>query len=117
MERKWLLSDEPGQAREQTHKERLVKSARLYAMCQKAEVSDPDLHVSLALAAFEEMPLPEATAFVRANRPNLEDMAWALRNSGSTEEFEEKLRERIATMGRHRGQAGGSRGSSPGARP
>lgn len=102
------MSDEPGQAREQTQKKRLVKSARMYAMCQKAEVSEPELQVSLALAAFEDMPLPEATAFVRANRPNLEDMAWALRNSGSTEEFEEKLRERVAAMGRRRG-------SSPGA--
>lgn len=107
------MSNESGQ--EQTHKKRLVKSARMYAMCQKAEVSDPNLQVSLALAAFEDMPLPKATAFVRANRTILEDMAWALRNSGSAEEFEEKLRERISETGSRRGRAKGGRGSSPGA--
>jgi hypothetical protein len=104
--RRRFLNNESGQAQEQIHKQRLVKSARMYAMCQKAEVSEPDLQVSLALAAFEDMPLPEATAFVRTNRPNLEDMAWALRNSNSAEEFEEKLRERVAAMSR--------RGASPG---
>lgn len=106
------MSNEPGQ--EQIYKQRLVKSARMYAMCQKAEVSEPELQVSLALAAFEEMPLPEATAFVRTNRPNLEDMAWALKNSNSAEEFEVKLRERVAAMGRRQGKAGGNRGPSPG---
>ncbi len=109
------MSSESGQAQEQIHKQRLVKSARMYAMCQKAEVSNPDLQVSLALAAFEEMPLPEATAFVRTNRPNLEDMAWALRNSNSAEEFEDKLRERVAAMSRRYREAGGNRSSSPGA--
>lgn len=87
-----------GSGRERLHKERLVKTARMYAMCQKAEMPEPDLQVSLALAAFEEMPLPEATAFVRTNRANLEDMAWALKNSDSPEEFEVKLRERVAAM-------------------
>ncbi|MBA2692275.1 MAG: hypothetical protein H0U65_07260 [Rubrobacter sp.] len=105
------MDNGPGQ--ERLHKQRLVKSARMYAMCQKAEMPDPELQVSLALAAFEEMPLPEATAFVRTNRPNLEDMAWALRNSDSAEEFEEKLRERVAAMSR--GQAGGRRSPPPGA--
>jgi hypothetical protein len=80
----------------------------MHAMCQKAGISDAELSVSLALAAFEEIPLAEASAFVRTNRPNLEDMSWALRNSSSPEEFEAKLRERIAAMSRRRKDAGAS---------
>lgn len=80
----------------------------MYAMCQKAELHELELSVPLALAAFEEMPLPKATAFVRTNRTNLEDMAWALRNSNSPEEFEEKLRERVAAMSRRRGSSPGT---------
>lgn len=75
------------------HKGRLVKSARMYAMCRKAEVEDPLQLVAVALAAFEEMPLKEALAFLRVERENLEDMAWAFARSGSPAEFEERLKE------------------------
>jgi hypothetical protein len=102
------LSAESRQAQEERHKEWLVKSARMYAMCQNAGTQDPLLPVSLALAAFEEVPLKEATAFIRTNRPNLEDMAWALTHSGSPKEFEEKLQERLAAMKR-RQEPGGKR--------
>ena len=77
----------------QVHKNRLVKSARMYAMCQKARVADPLQLVGLALAAFEEMPLKEALAFLRVERANLEDLAWAFMHSNSPDEFEERLRE------------------------
>ena len=77
----------------QAHKSRLVKAARMYAMCQKARVADPMQFVALALAAFEEMSLKEALAFLRVERANLEDMAWAFTHSNSPDEFEERLRE------------------------
>ncbi len=96
------------QDQERQQKERLVKSARMYGMCKKAGFADPMLPVSLALAAFEEVPLKEASVFVRTNLVNIEDMAWALANSGSAEEFEEKLRERLASTGQRPGR-GGSR--------
>lgn len=108
------MTNRPGRAQDQSYKQRLVKSARMYAMCQKARISEPELPVSLALAAFEEIPLPEASAFVRTNRPNLEDMAWALRNSDSAEDFEEKLQQRIAGMSRRRRGAGGASTGSGG---
>lgn len=98
------LDAQSRKAREERDKRWLVKSARMYAMCQKAGMSDPLLPVSLSLAAFEEVPLKEATAFVKTNRPNLEDMAWALSNSESQDEFEEKLQERLARMKPRRGQ-------------
>ena len=47
----------------------------------------------LALAAFEDMPLRQALVFVRSNQQNLEDLAWAFRNSSSAEEFEQRLKE------------------------
>ena len=81
------------EARLQEHKSRLVKAARMYAMCQKARVADPLELVALALAAFEEMPLKEALAFLRVERANLEDLAWAFMHSNSPDEFEERLRE------------------------
>lgn len=93
---------------ERLQKERMVKAARMYGMCQKAEFEDPMLPVSLALAAFEQIPLKEAAIFVRTNRVNIEDMAWALTHSSSAEEFEDKLRERIASMKRRSGQGGGA---------
>ncbi|AHY47493.1 Hypothetical Protein RradSPS_2210 [Rubrobacter radiotolerans] len=97
------MSEAARNGEERRKKERLVKASRMYAMCQKAKVKDPGFLVTLALAAFEDMPLVEATGFVRANRPNLEDMAWAFRNSGSAEEFEAKLQQRIRDMKRRSG--------------
>lgn len=103
------MSGEAAKSSEREQKERLVKTARMYGMCQKAGFSDPMLPASLALAAFEEMALEEATKFARANRVNIEDMAWALTHSSSAEEFEQKLRERLASMKR---RTQGNRGSS-----
>jgi hypothetical protein len=77
----------------QRDKELLIKTARMYAMCQKAEVENPWDVTGLALAAFEDMPLREALIFVRSNEQNLEDLAWAFRNSNSAEEFEQRLKE------------------------
>jgi hypothetical protein len=81
-------------------------------MCQRAGVAEPLLPVSLALAAFEETPLEEAASFVRANRSNLEDLAWAFSHSGSPEEFEEKLRQRVAEMERQPGRSSSGAGGS-----
>ena len=74
-------------------KERLVKTARMYAMCQKAEVENPFDVTGLALAAFEEMPLRQALVFIRSNEQSLQELAWAFRNSNSAEEFEQRLKE------------------------
>ncbi len=74
-------------------KKLLVKSARMYAMCQKAEVADPFDVMGLALAAFEDMTLRQALVFIRSNQQNLEDLAWALKNSNSPEEFEQRVKE------------------------
>lgn len=74
-------------------KERLVKTARMYAMCQKAEVAEPLDVVGLAVAAFEDMPLKQALLFIRSNQQNIEDLAWAFRNSNSPEEFEQRVKE------------------------
>ena len=82
------------------HKSRLIKAGRMYAMCQKAEIADPLQLVSLALAAFEDMPLGEALAFLRMERTNLEDLAWAFARSSSPEEFEQRLREAKGREGR-----------------
>ena len=74
-------------------KEQLVKVARMYAMCQKAEV-DKLLEVTgLALAAFEDMPLKQALVFMRSNEQNIKDLAWAFRNSNTAEEFEQRVKE------------------------
>jgi hypothetical protein len=74
-------------------KAQLVKSARMYAMCQHAEVENPLDVTGLALAAFQEMPLRQALVFVRSNEQNLKDLAWAFRHSNSAEEFEQRLKE------------------------
>jgi hypothetical protein len=74
-------------------KKLLVKSARMYAMCQKAEVADPFDVMGLALAAFEDMPLRQALVFIRSNQQNIEDLAWAFKNSNSPEEFEQRVKE------------------------
>ena len=81
------------EARLRQHKGRLIKAARMYAMCRKAEMENPLQLVAVALAAFEEMPLKEALAFIRVERENLEDMAWAFTHSGSPGEFEKRLKE------------------------
>jgi hypothetical protein len=82
-----------GSAKLHEYKRRLVKAARMYAMCQKAEVNKPLDVVGLAVAAFEDMPLKEALVFIRSNQQNIEDLAWAFRNSNSPEEFEQRVKE------------------------
>ena len=102
------MAGETTEALRQRNKRRLLKAARMYAMCRKAGISESLLPVSLALAAFEEVPLKEATDFLRANKPDLEDLAWSFANSNSPEEFEEKLRQRLSRGGHSRrsGDAG-----------
>ena len=75
------------------HKAQLLKAARMYAMCQKADVAQPLDVTGLAVAAFEDMTLHQALVFVRSNEQNIEDLAWAFSNSNSAEEFEERLKE------------------------
>ncbi len=82
-----------GETSPQEQKELLIKTARMYAMSQKAEVQSPLDVTGLALAAFEDMPLRQALVFVRSNEQNLEDLAWAFKNSNSAEEFEQRLKE------------------------
>ncbi len=82
-----------GEDLQQEHKRWLVKAARMYAMCQKAGVAEPMDVTGLALAAFEEMTLQQALVFVRSNEQNIEDLAWAFRNSNSAEEFEQRVKE------------------------
>ena len=82
-----------GETGPQGYKELLIKTARMYAMSQKAEVENPLDVAGLALAAFEDMPLRQALVFVRSNEQNLEDLAWAFRNSNSAEEFEHRIKE------------------------
>ena len=77
----------------QRDKELLIKTARMYAMCQRAEVNNPMDVAGLALAAFEDMPLRDALVFVRYNEQNLKDLAWAFKNSNSAEEFEQRLKQ------------------------
>ena len=74
-------------------KEHLVKTARMYVMCQKAGVAEPLDVTGLALAAFEDMPLRQALVFIRTNQQNIEDLAWAFKNSSSPEEFEQRVKE------------------------
>ena len=64
-------------------KERPVKAARMYAMCQKAGVPEPLDVTGLTVAAFEDMPLKQALLFGRTNEQNLKDLAWAFSNSKS----------------------------------
>ena len=82
-----------GEDAQQEYKRWLVKASRMYAMCQKAGVAEPMDVTGLALAAFEDMPLKQALVFVRTNEQNIEDLAWAFRNSNSAEEFEQKVKE------------------------
>jgi hypothetical protein len=77
----------------QEQKELLIKTARMYAMCEKAGVDNPWDVTGLALAAFEDMPLRQALVFVRSNEQNLSDLAWAFKNSNSAEEFEQRLKQ------------------------
>ncbi len=74
-------------------KEQLVKAARMYAMCQKAGVAEPLDVTGMAVAAFEDMPLKQALVFLRSNQQNIEDLAWAFKNSNSAEEFEQRVKE------------------------
>jgi len=82
-----------GKATLQEYKKRLVKAARMYAMCQKTQVPEPMDVTGLAVAAFEDMPLKQALIFVRSNEQNIEDLAWAFENSKSVEEFERRVKE------------------------
>ena len=74
-------------------KEQLVKAARMYAMCQKAGVAEPLDVTGMAVAAFEDMTLKQALVFLRSNQQNIEDLAWAFKNSNSAEEFEQRVKE------------------------
>lgn len=80
-------------ARVREFKEQLVKAARMYAMSRKAGVPEPMDVTGLAVAAFEDMQLREALLFVRTNEQNIKDLAWALGNSNSAEDFEQKVKE------------------------
>ena len=74
-------------------KRRLIKTARMYAMCQKAEVAEPLDVAALAVAAFEDLPMKQSVVFVQSNEQNIKDLAWAFENSNSPEEFEQRLKE------------------------
>ena len=82
-----------GETGPQDYKELLIKTARMYAMCQKAEVAEPLDVAALAVAAFEDLPMKQAVVFVQSNEQNIKDLAWAFKNSNSPEEFEQKLKE------------------------
>jgi hypothetical protein len=82
-----------GKKRETEVKEQLVKAARMYTMCEKAGVAEPLDVTALAVAAFEDMPLKQALVFVRSNEQNIRDLAWAFENSGSPQEFEQRVKE------------------------
>ena len=75
------------------YKAQLLKAARMYAMCRKAEVPEPMDVTALAVAAFEDMPLKQAIVLLRSNEQNVKDLAWAFENSSSAEEFEQRLKE------------------------
>ena len=82
-----------GEAPVEDQKKQLVKAARMLAMCRKAGVPEPLDVTGLAVAAFEDLQLREAMLFVRMNEQNIKDLAWALGNSNSAEEFEQKVKE------------------------
>lgn len=82
-----------GEAMMQEQKKQLVKAARMLAMCRKAGIPEPLDVTGLAVAAFEDMQLREAMLFVRMNEQNIKDLAWALGNSNSAEEFEQRVKE------------------------
>jgi hypothetical protein len=75
------------------YKAQLLKAARMYAMCQKAEVAEPMDVTALAVAAFEDMPLKQAIVLLRTNEQNIKDLAWAFETSNTAEEFEQRLKE------------------------
>jgi hypothetical protein len=75
------------------YKAQLLKAARMYAMCRKAEVAEPMDVTALAVAAFEDMPLKQAIVLLRSNEQNVKDLAWAFENSSSAEEFEQRLKD------------------------
>ena len=81
------------EARQDEAKRRLIKTARMYAMCQKAEVAEPLDVAALAVAAFDDLPMKQAVVFVQSNEQNIKDLAWAFKNSNSPEEFEQRLKE------------------------
>ncbi len=81
------------EARLDEAKRRLIKTARMYAMCEKAEVAEPLDVAALAVAAFEDLSMKQAVVFVQSNEQNIKDLAWAFKNSNSPEEFEQKLKE------------------------
>jgi hypothetical protein len=74
-------------------KRRLIKAARMYAMCQKAGVAEPLDVTALAVAAFEDMPVKQAIVFIRSNEQNVKDLSWAFSNSRSAQEFEQRVKE------------------------
>ena len=74
-------------------KRQLIKTARMYAMCQKAEVAEPLDVAALALAAFEDLTMKQAVVFVQSNEQNIRDLAWAFENSNSHEDFYQRLKE------------------------
>jgi len=80
-------------ARVDEFKKQLIKTARMYAMCEKAEVPEPLDVAALAVAAFEDMPMKQAVVFVQSNEQNIKDLAWALKSSNSAEEFEQRVKE------------------------
>ena len=80
-------------ARVSEFKAQLVKATRMYAMSQKAGVAEPLDVTALAVAAFEDMPLKQAIVLVRSNEQNVKDLAWAFSNSGSAQEFEQRVKE------------------------
>ena len=84
---------EGGEPLMQEQKRLLLKAARMYAMCQKAEVAEPLDVTGLAIAAFEDMPLKQALVFMHSNEQNIEDLAWAFNNANSTEEFEQRVKD------------------------
>jgi hypothetical protein len=89
-----MAADTSGnKTRAREFKEQLVKAARMYAMCQKAGIAEPLDVTGLAVAAFEDMPLKQALVFLRSNQQNIEDLAWAFKNSNSAEEFERRVKE------------------------
>jgi hypothetical protein len=89
------MADDPASqgATQHEYKAQLLKAARMYAMCRKAEVAEPMDVTALAVAAFEDMPLKQALVLVRSNEQNVKDLAWAFENSSSAEEFEQRLKE------------------------
>ncbi|MBA2442560.1 MAG: hypothetical protein H0V53_09165 [Rubrobacter sp.] len=84
---------ENGESKLAEYKKRLIKAARMYVMCEKTGVPEPLDVTALGISAFEELPITKATVFVQSNRQNIKDLAWALSESGSQEEFERKLKE------------------------